>query len=110
MQLNTPGLFYFKWNGWQLGKQGDWLVNNDGDIYTVDAKSFKRTYRAVNQGRFVKSTPVWAVKAGASGKVATQEGSTRYKKGDWLVSNAEDGSDAYAISAAKFERMYERDD
>jgi hypothetical protein len=41
--------------------------------------------------------------------VATQEGRTHYEAGDWLVSNGEDGSDAYAISAAKFEQLYERD-
>jgi hypothetical protein len=29
---------------------------------------------------------------------------------DWLVSNEEDGSDAYAISAKKFEESYELDE
>ena len=53
---------------------------------------------------------MWAEQAGAAGTVETQEGRTHHDAGDWLVSNNEDGSDAYAIGAAKFECMYEPDD
>jgi hypothetical protein len=42
--------------------------------------------------------------------VATKEGQSRYAAGDYLVSNDEDGGDAYCITAAKFEAMYEQDD
>jgi len=110
LKLDTEGLRYRKWGDDQFAKPGDWLVDNAGDVYTVDAESFARTYREVGRGAFVKSTPVWAERANAAGSVATKEGHTNYAAGDWLVSNREDGSDAYAISAAEFEAMYEPDE
>ena len=42
-----------------------------------------------------------------AGKVKTQEGETAYEAGDYIVFNDEDGTDAYAMSAEKFESMYE---
>jgi hypothetical protein len=110
LKLDTEGLRYRKWGDDQLAKPGDWLVDNAGDVYTVDAESFARTYREVGRGAFVKSTPVWAERANVAGSVATKEGHTNYAAGDWLVSNREDGTDAYAISAAEFEAMYELDE
>lgn len=109
IKLDTDGLRYHKWGHDQLAKAGDWLVDNDGDVYTVDADSFARTYREVGRGAYVKSAPVWAERASAAGSVPTKEGSTAYAAGDWLVSNGEDGSDAYAITAGRFETLYEPD-
>ena len=106
LPLDTEGLVYQKWGGEQRGKPGDWLVDNDGDVYTVDAEVFAHTYRQTGPGTFVKTTPVWAERATASGSVRTKEGVTHYKSGDYIVSNNSDGSDAYAIGAAKFESMY----
>lgn len=110
LKLDTEGLRYRKWGDDQLAKPGDWLVDNAGDVYTVDAESFASTYRKVGRGAFVKSTPVWAERVNVAGSVATKEGHTNYAAGDWLVSNREDGTDAYAISAAEFEAMYELDE
>ncbi|NLD69473.1 MAG: hypothetical protein GX644_11750 [Limnobacter sp.] len=109
LNLDTDGFVYRKWGHEQRCKQGDWLVDNDGDCYTVDAQVFARTYRNAGPGRWVKTTPVWATQATEPGSIATKEGATRYERGDYLVSNNEDGSDAYAVSAAKFEAMYEAD-
>lgn len=109
LQLETEGLRYRKWGHAQFAKAGDWLVDNGGDVYTVDAETFARTYRAVGCGAYVKTTPVWAERAAAAGAVATQEGHTAYAAGDWLVFNREDGGDPYAVAAAKFEAMYEPD-
>jgi hypothetical protein len=108
--LDTEGFTYRKWGGEQRCKRGDWLVNNDGDVYTVDAEIFAKTYRAVGPGCFVKTKPVWAEVAAGPGSVVTKEGESRYQAGDYLVYNNEDGSDAYCMSAAKFESMYEADD
>ncbi|MCC4113890.1 hypothetical protein LLG90_00845 [Aromatoleum toluclasticum] len=108
--LDTNGFSYRKWGAKQHCKRGDWLVDNDGDVYTVDADSFARTYRSVGLGTYVKATPIWAERADSAGSVATQEGRTNYNAGDFIVSNTEDGSDAYAISAEKFETMYELDE
>jgi hypothetical protein len=99
---------YRKWGGRQRAKAGDWLVNNAGEVYTVDADVFARTYRSVDAGpgRYVKTTPIWAERAETAGSVPTKEGATQYDAGDYLVSNSEDGSDRYAITAAKFGELY----
>lgn len=109
LALDFEGFDYRKWGDRQRACAGDWLVDNGGDVYTVAAESFARTYREVSPGRWLKTTPVWVERATQAGSVGTQEGRTHYEAGDWLVSNHEDGSDGYAISAGKFEQMYELD-
>lgn len=109
MNLGFDSLNYRKWDDDQQARPGDWLVDNDGDVYTVAADSFALTYRQIGPGRWLKSAPVWAEQAQSDGSVPTKEGRTHYKAGDWVVSNQPDGSDAYAISAARFQKMYEAD-
>lgn len=106
LALDTPGFQYRKWGGEQRCKQNDWIVDNDGDVYTVDAATFARTYQRVDRGRYVKTTPIWAEVAEQAGTVETKEGTTRYEKGDYLVFNEEDGGDAYAVSREIFEAQY----
>lgn len=108
LALDTNGLVYRKWGGRQRAKKGDWIVDNDGDVYTVDARVFARTYRRVAVGAYVKKTPVWALRATDTGRVKTKEGFTRYRPGDYLVSNNRAGSDQYAMTAKKFENLYKR--
>jgi len=110
LALETDGLVYRKWEGEQRAKPGDWIVDNDGDVYTVDADVFARTYRQTAIGAYVKTTPVWAQRATNAGSVKTKEGSTRYDPGDYLVSNNNDGSDEYAMKKEKFEDLYITDD
>jgi len=107
LDLDTPGFTYNKWGGKQVCKRGDWLVDNNGDKYTVSQDSFAKTYEFVSTGVYVKAAPVWAEVAAKAGKVKTQEGETAYEAGDYIVFNNEDGTDAYAMSAEKFESMYE---
>jgi hypothetical protein len=109
LPLEGDGFSYRKWGDVQRAKTGGWLVDNDGDVYTVAACSFAGTYRQTAPGRWLKTTPVWAEQATQAGDVATKEGLTHYEAGDWLVSNNDDGSDAYAIGADKFDRMYDLD-
>jgi hypothetical protein len=109
LDLETDGLRYRKWGSEQLAKRGDWLIDNAGEIYSVDGKSFARTYELVEPGRYVKKTPVWAEQATEAGAIATKEGSTRYRRGDYIVYNERRGGDGYAVSAAKFKAMYRRD-
>ena len=109
LALDTDGLVYRKWGGEQLAKPGDWIVDNDGDVYTVDADVFARTYRQTGTGAYVKTTPVWAERTTHGGSVRTKEGSTHYEPGDYLVSNSRDGSDDYAMAARKFEDLYTLD-
>lgn len=109
MALDFDDFAFRKWGDTQHARPGDWLVDNAGDVYTVAADVFARTYREVTPGRWVKTTPVWAERAAEAGSVATKEGRTHYGAGDWLVWNQEDGGDAYAIGAAKFATLYEPD-
>src|ERR1700690_963310 len=107
VDLKTEGFTYQKWGSVQKCKPGDWLVNNNGDTYTVDADTFARTYRPTGRGTYLKTTPVWAEVANEAGEVRTKEGTTHYRPGDYLVYNEPDGGDAYAVSSSAFERMYE---
>jgi len=107
LDLDTTGFTYRKWGAEQRCKQGDWIVDNDGDVYTVDADVFARTYRRVSQGVYVKTTPVWAEVADAPGTLRTKEGESHYQKGDYLVFNQEDGGDGYCMTAQKFDATYE---
>src|SRR5438128_1145931 len=92
LALDTDGFVYRKWGGEQRAKAGDWLVDNDGDVYTVDAAVFARTYRPAHRrpGAYVKTTPVWAERAETAGFVTTKEGVTHYEAGDYMVSNSSD--------------------
>ena len=112
LDLDLDGFAYRKWGDLQRAKRGDWLVDNAGDVYTVDADVFARTYHPAGSGpgTYLKSTPVWATKAEKEGSVATKEGRTHYQAGDYIVSNSSDGSDHYAITAAKFEALYMPED
>jgi hypothetical protein len=109
LALDTDGLVYRKWGSEQRAKTGDWIVDNDGDVYTVDADVFARTYSQIGPGTYVKTTPVWAQQATQAGSVRTKEGTTSYHAGDYLVSNTHDGGDQYAIGAAKFAMLYTPD-
>jgi hypothetical protein len=110
LNLELDGFRYRKWGAEQRCKQGDWLVDNNGDIYTVDQQVFLNTYQQVGPGAYVKTTPVWVERSKIDGSVKTNEGESHYKSGDYLVSNNEDGTDAYCISADKFNAMYELDE
>lgn len=107
LDLETDGFEYTKWGGRQRCKQGDWIVWNDGDVYTVNADVFARTYRHVQDVRYEKVGTVWAQQATAPGSIVTKEGVTHYERGDYVVYNDREQTDGYAISRAKFEAMYE---
>src|SRR5262245_41504047 len=107
LSLETDGFSYRKWGGEQRCKRGDWLVNNEGDVYTVDGDVFARTYRELRPGHFWKAAPIWAEVALAPGSVRTLEGITHYEQGDYVVADEQSGSAKYAVSAKKFESMYE---
>lgn len=109
LALDTSGFEYRKWDGIQRCKAGDWVVDNNGDCYTIDADTFAATYERVAPGQYVKSAPVWAEQATTAGMVATKEGSTSYEPGDYIVANNPDGTDSWAVGREKFEAMYVSD-
>jgi hypothetical protein len=110
VDLDTDGFTYQKWGGIQTCKKGDWLVDNAGDIYTIDRNVFEKTYRQVGDGRYVKVTSIWAEVAEHKGSVKTLEGESHYERGDYLVYNNPDKTDAYCIKAEKFDKLYELDE
>src|SRR5688572_22097621 len=87
LNLETEGLRYRKWGSEQRASQGDYLVDNAGEVYTVERASFERSYREVSPGRYLKVTPIWAQRVACAGQVKTKEGVTHYVPGDYLVSN-----------------------
>lgn len=110
LDLDFDGFAFRKWGAEQRCKAGDWLVNNRGDTYTIDGDVFARTYQNLSPGVYTKATTIWAEVATSPGKVDTLEGESHYHAGDYIVSNNEDGSDAYCISAEKFLATYEPDE
>lgn len=108
--LDTSGFNYRKWGAEQRCKQGDWLIDNNGEIYSVDAESFAKSYRQISPGRFIKTTPVWAEVAHAAGSIKTKEGESHYRAGDYLVFNQEDGTDGYCMPAERFLALYQADE
>lgn len=105
LNLKTDGFRYRKWGAIQQCKRRDWLVDNGGDIYTIDNDVFKKTYTKVSPGIYKKISDILACEARESGSIQTREGSTSYKKGDYLVYN-EDDSMGYAIPGARFHELY----
>jgi hypothetical protein len=110
LALETEGFVFRKWGAEQRCGAGDWIVENHGDVYTVKADVFARTYARVGPGHYVKTTPVWAEVAAEAGVVSTREGRSGYQAGDYLVFNDEEGTDRYCVDRARFEAMYEPDE
>lgn len=110
LDLECEGFSYQKWEGTQKCKSGDWLVNNNGDVYTVDREYFRDYYRRVSPGVFEKIGEIWAEAAADAGSIKTKEGSTAYNAGDYLVFDRPQGGEGYAIKKHIFERMYEQID
>lgn len=106
LDLDTDGFRYRKWGGEQRCKRGDWLVDNEGDVYTVDAESFARTYRESSRGVFEKVATVWAERASSAGSIPTKEGASAYRAGDYLVFNDAQRKDGYAVAADQFRALY----
>jgi hypothetical protein len=109
LTLDTPGFEYRKWGHTQKCKPGDWIVDNGGDVHTVDRESFARTYTRVGKGRYRKRGYVWARRAESAGRVDTLEGTTTYRAGDYVVYNDPSGNDGYAMAPDQFLDLYEPD-
>ena len=110
LDLAFDGFSYQKWDGKQTCKPGDWLVNNNGDIYTIDKEYFRDYYQSISPGVFEKIGEIWAEVAIENGSIKTKEGLTAYNEGDYLVFDRQEGGEGYAIKKHIFERMYEQID
>jgi hypothetical protein len=107
MALDFDTFTYRRWGSLQNGKPGDWLVEREGKVHTVDADTFARTYRQTGPGSYVKVAPVLAAPAASDGAIRTQEGKTNYRQGDYIIWNDGEALDCYAIAKEEFERLYQ---
>jgi hypothetical protein len=107
LNLDLEAFAYRKWGGLQKARSGDWLVERNGKVHTVNGDIFARTYRQIAPATYVKQSIVWAKPAESDGAIHTNEGETHYRKGDYLVWNDQEGRDGYAISREVFESLYE---
>ena len=110
LNLDTAGFTYQKWGGTQRCKAGDWVVDNDGEVYTIDADEFEKSYSRTGAGTFAKDAAVWAERANTGGRLETISGEQSYCSGVYLVSNSEDRANVYSIEQRTFEKMYELND
>lgn len=106
VNLGLAGFTYYKWGGTQRCKPCDWIVDNDGDVYSIDQETFASTYKQISPGQYIKDVPVWAVTATEAGKIETKEGFSDYEPGDYIVYNNQDGTDGYCVKPDKFTSMY----
>ena len=107
LDLDTDGFTYRKWGATQKCKRGDWLVNSDGETYTVDAESFARTYTQQGPGVYIKSAVVYAEARATAGAIRTKEGVSHYEAGDYVVYNEPGAVDGYTVARDVFEREYQ---
>jgi hypothetical protein len=106
LNLELEAFRFRKWGSLQTAKQGDWLLERNGELHTVDAEAFARTYRQIGPATYAKVAKVWAKPAESAGVIHTSEGETHYRKGDYLVWNDEEGKDGYAVRKDTFESLY----
>ncbi len=107
LDLDFEALSYNKWGSQQTARPGDWLINNNGDIYTVEKEYFRNHYEKISPGVYEKTGEIWAEPASEAGEIHTKEGKTAYRAGDYLVFDRETGGEGYAITKQTFEKMYE---
>ena len=107
LDMDLISFSYHKWHDTQACKAGDWLVENNGDVYTVDQQVFADTYLQIAPATYQKITPVWARQADEAGSVETKEGRSHYQVGDYILANNSNGSDSWCMSEETFHDLYE---
>ena len=107
INLDIEGFAYVKWGAEQHCSPGDWLVDNDGDVYTISDDTFAKTYRLEGPGLYRKIAPVWARVAQGKGTIRSEEGETEYEPGDYVVFHAPDAELGWAVKPDKFHARYD---
>ena len=73
----------------------------------VSASSFSHSYEPDGPGLYRKVAPVWAFVADTDGVVPSEEGSTRYEAGDYVVFQSPEHELGWAMGPDEFTRTYE---
>lgn len=84
---------------------GDWLVTDGAEEWTVAPDIFRRTYRRLADGRFVKQEPVRAARLDRSAEVPTLEGVARAEAGDWVLCGVD--GELWTVTDTFFRAHYE---
>jgi len=108
LDLEIECFTYQKWGGLQKCKPGDWLVTDNGYVYTVDNDYFLDNYRQVSPGRYEKYGVVWAEMTFEDGAFEAMTGTSSYSAGDYLVYDRQEGEGRrYPVRKHQFERLYQ---
>lgn len=86
------------------GQPGDWLVETDGERWTVDGEVFQRTYEHLEADVYRKVTPVLAAKLAHPDSVESREGVVNAERGDLLVCNIT--GECWSVPACRFFQRY----
>lgn len=106
LDLEAGGIAYRKWDSEQWGKRGDWLINDDGDTYTVSAENFANDYELSESGLYRNTAKVWAEEATGSGFVEIRGGTAPFVEGNMLVFSDPDRKEGQVFFYNKFNRLY----
>ncbi len=89
-------------------KPGDWWLRAEpGSHWTVADDIFRRTYRELPDGRFVKDASVRALRVTAAIEIPTLEGTAHAEPGDWVLRGADD--ELWPVSDEYFRANYRLD-
>lgn len=101
----------FQWTTEQgdvlTAEDGDWLVSDGINQWTVGAEIFAATYTQTTPGHYRKTAPVNACVLPEATEVSTREGVVSGLQGDYLVQNVT--GDVWIVPREEFERKYRLD-
>jgi hypothetical protein len=97
---------YHKWGSDQKATSGDWIVNTNGDIFTVPREIFARSYKMIGHGQYLQTGDVWVRHTIEPGFLKTNNGKVNYKAGDYLVFNDPEGNHGIVVKPNIFTEFY----
>lgn len=105
MKLAEQHEWYTEDNVRMVGSPGDYLINDNGKEWVVKEHLFKKTYRDVGGGQYLKTARVYARQADSGLALAVPESVIEARPGDWVVSDMEGNS--WVMPDHEFTNQYE---
>lgn len=104
IQLDAPLTWNADHGSTMQAQPGDWLVQSEGDTWSVEDGIFRVTYEHLRDDLYRKVTPVLAVELPAAGTVLSREGMVEAEQGDLLVCNVT--GECWSMPKEKFFQRY----